>query len=91
MARAAYLETRVLPKSGQPPALNLQCVRLPQVFLNRYRSFLFSCVLWKLGILESGNCDHFTGTAYRYFAGTVVCTFRGLNNVSAYDLQATES
>ena len=36
MARAAFLETRVLPKSGQPPApalsLTVQCVRLPRCF-----------------------------------------------------------
>ena len=63
MARAAFLETRVdsrNPGSPPPPALSLtvQCVRLPPVFLNRYRSFIFLCS-WKLGILESGNCDHF--------------------------------
>ena len=31
------------PESGQPPALSLtvQCVRLPPVLLNRYRSILF--------------------------------------------------
>jgi hypothetical protein len=34
----------------------------PCVFANRYRSFLF-LVSWELGILECGNCDHFTGCA----------------------------
>ena len=44
MVRAAFLETRsCTPESGQPPALSLtvQCVRLPPVLLNRYRSILF--------------------------------------------------
>jgi hypothetical protein len=43
-------------------------VQLFPLFLNRYRSFLFS---WALGtgILESGNCDHFAGTVLH------VCTF----------------
>ena len=45
MARAAFLETRVdsrNPGSPPPPALSLtvQCVRLPPVLLNRYRSIL---------------------------------------------------
>ena len=43
-----------------PPAFRHSVSGAPPVFLNRYRSFLVS---WKLGILESGNCEHFTGTA----------------------------
>ena len=68
------------PESGQPPALSLtvQCVRLPPVLLNRYRSILFFfCVLWKLGILESGNCDHFTGSMHVSRTRNALATLQG--------------
>ena len=68
------------PESGQPPALSLtvQCVRLPPVLLNRYRSILFFfCVLWKLGILESGNCDHFTGSMHVSRTRNAIATLQG--------------
>ena len=81
MVRAAFLETRsCTPESGQPPALSLtvQCVRLPPVLLNRYRSILFFfCVLWKLGILESGNCDHFTGSMHVSRTRNALATLQG--------------
>ena len=81
MARAAFLETRVdsrNPGSPPPPALSLtvQCVRLPPVFLNRYRSFIFLCS-WKLGILESGNCDHFTGSMHVSRTRNALATLQG--------------
>ena len=66
------------PGSPPPPALSLtvQCVRLPPVFLNRYRSFIFLCS-WKLGILESGNCDHFTGSMHVSRTRNALATLQG--------------
>ena len=65
------------PGSPPPPAhsLTVQCVRLPPVLLNRYRSILFLGVLWKLGILESGNCDHFTGSMHVSRTRNALATF----------------
>ena len=40
-------------------------------------SFFFFCVLWKLGILESGNCDHFTGSMHVSRTRNALATLQG--------------
>ena len=80
MARAAFLETRVLPKSGQPPAPRPQlngtvCPAPPGAFEPIPLHSFFFCVLWKLGILESGNCDHFTGSMHVSRTRNALATF----------------
>ena len=60
-----FLETvQVLPKSGRPPpsAYRYSVSGSPGVFEPKQELFFF-LASWKLGIMESGNCDHFTGTA----------------------------
>jgi len=58
------------PKIRAAPALSLpvQCVRLPRCFRTDHVLFFFAS--WKLGIMESGNCDHFTGTACMHVSRT---------------------
>ena len=56
----------------------------PCVFANRYRYFLF-LVSWELGILESGNCVHFTGTACMHVSRNA----KGPSNVARPPARAT--
>ena len=65
--QSRFLETEVLPK--RPPQLSGTVSPAPPVFLNRTAPFFF-LVSWKLGTLESGNCEHFTGTACMHVSRT---------------------
>ena len=80
---SGYVSYRKLHRSRQPPALRPQlngtvCPAPPGAFepIPLHSSFFF-CVLWKLGILESGNCDHFTGSMHVSRTRNALATLQG--------------
>ena len=74
------------PKIRAAPALSLpvQCVRLPRCFRTDHVLFFF-LASWKLGIMESGNCDHFTGTECMHVSRNA----KGPSNVARPPARAT--